>query len=47
MSLTLPMDFLPASLYKPFADTLNKELQKLPVKVTSITVHGNALVLMG
>ena len=47
MSLTLPMDFLPASLYKPFADSLNKELQKLPVKVTSITVEGNALVLMG
>lgn len=47
MSLTLSMDFLPASLFKPFADSLNKELQKLPVKVNSITVEGNALVLMG
>ncbi|MBO4407032.1 MAG: hypothetical protein J5849_04960, partial [Clostridia bacterium] len=47
VSLSLPMDFLPDSLYQPFADALNKELEKLPVPVTDITVVGNALVLKG
>ena len=47
MSFSLPMDFLPPTLFKPFADSLNQELSKLPLKVTSITVEKNALVLMG
>lgn len=47
VSLSLPMDFLPDSLYQPFADALNKELEKLPVQVTEIAVDGNALVLKG